>query len=142
MSFLGLEDWGGNTFQFIDNFMTDGSYIYASQSGNPTDNVADMTPICPNPGNVSGYPLTIRAGLNDFFIAETMGGSETTGLCDQQYFDAESNGGRVGAYYGSANAGGAFYLNAANSISSAGETVGARIVFWGDESEMNDWKSL
>lgn len=82
--FLGIEAWG---VAMLDNTYVSGKEILVGESTNPVpENLHKLCdyPISTNSNGV--YPLTCRAGLNDFFMAETAGGSETSGLCANQIF--------------------------------------------------------
>lgn len=131
---LGIEDWWGNLYQWIDNYFANSSYIYASNTASPSDSTSNMTAICANPASVIDgvNPLTCRAGLNDFFIGETSGGAaNSTGMCDYQKFGADSRVAFVGGGWNHGTGAGAFCFYSNDSLSYTGSTVGARLVHWG-----------
>lgn len=132
VSFLGLEDWWGNLYQWVDNYMTDSSNVYAGQSSSPSDSTSGMSVLCANPAYpISGvYPLTCRGGLNDFFIGESRGGTvNSTGLCDYQYFFSGSYMAIVGGDYNDGNTAGAFFFNSVMSTSDSDSHTGARLTY-------------
>lgn len=135
VSFLGIEDWWGNVKQWLSNFRVDSTNLYVSHVSLSTGfspEISDMDVLCANP-SIQGYPLTCRAGLNDFFIAEDSGGSVSTGLCDRQEFKSGSYYGRVGGW--SNNYGSPFYfLTTGTSLmsSDSDSSSGARLVHWGN----------
>ena len=133
VSMLGIENWWGDLYQWIDNYMNDSSYIYASNTASPSDSVSDMTAICANPtySIVKGCPLTCRAGLNDFFIGENSSGSyNSSGMCDYQYFSAGSSIAYVGGSWSGGSNAGAFYFRSNSSIMYSDSNIGARLVHW------------
>lgn len=133
VSFLGIEDWWGNTYQWLDNYLADTSYIYASNTKSPSDNKSDMTIIRNNPRTTTdGVNLTCCAGLNDFFLGKTKGGSANkSGMCDYQYFSAGDNyGAIVGGAYNRNKYAGAFYFDSSKPISKSDSLIGARLVHW------------
>lgn len=135
ISFLGLEDWWGNYTQWIDNILGDVSYLYASNTASPSDNVSDMTPICVTPHYSSViYPLTCQAHLNNFFIGETEGGTDSSGMCDTQS-SIPSSGTTIYSFHGGGNTtdgsrAGAFNFQAYNRISGEHPNIGVRLVHW------------
>lgn len=130
VSVLGIEDWWGNLQQWIDNYLTDSSYVYASNTASPSDSVSNMTAICTNPASVINalYPRTCRAGLKDFFIGETSGGAANSGLCNYQNYHAGSYHASVGGDWSTKSAAGTFFIQPSDSLS--GSYVGARLVHW------------
>lgn len=133
ISLFGIEDWWGNVYQWIDNYMADSTYIYASNTASPSDSVSDMTAICANPGSskVNGCPLTCRAGLNDFFIGENSSGSyNSSGMCDKQNIFAGTYIAYVGGNWGEGLNAGAFCFSSFHSLSVSDSIVGARLVHW------------
>ena len=128
MSFLGIEDYYGNAWWFIDDFYGTGGTYYAGSNSVPTDDTTNKVVIGTGL-TTSAYPLTCKGGLNDFFLMDTTGGSATSGLCEQQLFDSGANIGRVGGYYESGNDTGMFYLNATISSDTSAATVGARLCY-------------
>lgn len=128
MCFLGIEDYYGNAWWFIDDFYCEGGTCYAGNVSTPTDDTNNKVAIATGL-NYQGTPLTCKATLDAFHLMGTVGGTETTGLCDQQYYDTDANIGRVGGYYASGKETGMFYINAMNSASATSEMVGARLAY-------------
>ena len=130
MSFLGLEDWWGNLYQWIDDYVLYNGTIYAGTNSNPTDNTSGKTVIGRFAGSSGAYPLKAKFGLNDTFISEASGGSATTGMCDYQYWN---NSGTYIAFAGgrwnNESTAGAFYLYSYGSVSSSSSSLGARLTY-------------
>ncbi len=127
---FGINDWWGNCSAYIDNFMLNSDNIYVSQLSSPSNVLnTGMDVLCVNPG-ISGYPLTCRAGLNDFFIGEDTAGSESTGICDEQSFSKLNyDVAHVGGSYAIGSRAGPFYINSSSKDSSL-EYVSTRLVHW------------
>ena len=130
VSVFGLEDWWGNLYQHLDNYNVDSHSIYYSQSSSPGDSVSGMTKICSNRTDCQGdNVLTCRAGLNDFFIVDTTGGSSNSGMCAVQTYNrytlhiAGSSSGIDGDFR-------AWTIVSGVSTSYMDSTVGARLVHW------------
>lgn len=128
MSFLGIEDWWGNCWQFIDDFYGNGGVYYAGNNTTPTDNSSNKTQIGSGLTS-SGYYLTCKATADGFFLAETSGGSGSTGLCDYQYYDSGENLGDVGGDSSLGSTAGAFTLDAAVGLSASSSRLGARLTY-------------
>ena len=130
ISFLGLEDWWGNLYQWIDDYVLYNGTIYAGTNSNPTDNTSGKTAIGQFAGSSGAYPLKAKFGLNDTFISEASGGSDTTGMCDYQYWN---NSGtyiaRAGGRWSYESSAGAFCLNSDYSVSLSDSAVGARLTY-------------
>lgn len=133
MSFLGIEDCWGNLSQRLDNFMSDGTNLYAGQSSSPTATVSDKTLICSNPGISNMHPARCGQSLNAFFIGQdNLTGEYLDGMCvHQSYNSSSSSWARVGAGWGDvAGASSPFRIVATESESNAFERRGARLVMW------------
>lgn len=130
MSFLGLEDWWGNLYQWIDDYVLYHSTIYVGTNSNPTDDTSGKTAIGQFAGSSGAYPLKAKFGLNDTFISEASGGSNTTGMCDYQYWN---NSGTyiasAGGYWDLGSGAGAFYLGSNYSVSFSFSFIGARLTY-------------
>ncbi len=130
MSFLGLEDWWGNSAQVMDNNQFADGGLYVSSSFNPTDDISDKTLISSGSKVDDRVASTCKAGLNDFFLAESIGSiSVGEGLCNRQYL-IYTNGYYLGAdnNYGKGSVGGAFQLYSF-TMTNAGPRGGARLVY-------------
>ena len=130
MSFLGLEDWWGNLYQWIDDYVLYNGTIYAGTNSNPTDNTSGKTAIGQFAGSSGAYPLKAKFGLNDTFISEALGGSTTTGMCDYQYW---SNSGTyiacAGGGWANGSDAGAFSLGSNTSVFGSPSVIGARLTY-------------
>ena len=131
LSVLGIEDWWGNCSQLIDNLRTGSSggkyYLYVSSSSSPSDSTSDKSILCERFKGDSTYPLTCRAGLNDFFIGESGGGSYNTGMCTTQSYGSYGPIHVGGTRYQSLR--GAFHVGYTNDIV-ADKLRSTRLVHW------------
>lgn len=130
MCFLGIEDWWGNCGQFIDDFYGTSGKYYAGNNTTPTDNTANKTMITSRPTtSASEYYLTCQGTADGFFIVETSGGSDSTGLCDYQYYAPGTTLGIVGGNYAIESDAGAFYLYANNETFYYDSKLSARLTY-------------
>ena len=131
MCFLGIEDWWGHCCQYIDDFYGNGGVYYAGNNTTPTDDTANKTVIASSDFTSSSarHPLTCQGTADGFFIGETSGGSNTTGLCDFQYNDLGENLGFVGGKYNDGSLAGAFNLDANDILTVSYAYVGARLTY-------------
>lgn len=130
ISFLGLEDWWGNLYQWIDDYVLYNGTIYVGTNSNPTDDTSGKTAIEQFGGSSGQYPLKAKFDLNDTFISEASGGSATAGMCDYQYW--KNSGTHIAYAGGNWNYGskaGAFCLNSGDSVSNSLSSVGARLTY-------------
>lgn len=143
VSFLGLEDWWGNLYQNLDNWLSRTpqwfddleGYIFVSQKSEPSDDYSDMDVLCTGVETDGWvYPLACRAGLNDFFLYGTSGGSENSGMCDGQTIECPLGSSRyalVGGRWANGARSGAFCIRSDIDMSTSDSTIGARLVRWG-----------
>ena len=130
ISFLGLEDWWGNLYQWIDDYVLYNGTIYVGTNSNPTDDTSGKTAIGQFAGSSGAYPLKAKFGLNDTFISETSGGSDTTGMCDYQYWNnSRTHIACAGGNWSNGSDAGAFYLRSNYSVSVSGSYLGARLTY-------------
>ena len=130
MSFLGIEDWWGNLYQWLDDYVLYNGTIYVGTNSNPTDDTSGKTAIGQFAGSSGAHPLKAKFGLNDTFISEASGGSATTGMCDYQYWN--NSGTYIASAGGSWDRGsgaGAFCLGSDTSVSYSGSGIGARLTY-------------
>lgn len=128
MKFLGIEDFWGNLYQWIDGLVAsgDGNALVATTGFNDDGNgYTDKGFVSEGDG---GY-MKIPQGTNDLgFMWHTGGGSTTTYFSDYAIFDA----GCVpyfGGYFGGDADAGAFQLYVDYVASAANEDFGARLMF-------------
>lgn len=145
INFLGLENWWGNKYEFIDNVVfnkSSASYKYTiSEDDGSTREIETTT------STSWQYPKVMVFGENlDLAMKRgTSSASTTTGFCDGQYISSSTD--RVvlrSGYYSYAN-GGVASLGADHSASSAGTGIGSRLAFRGtiiEEKDIETFKAL
>lgn len=145
INFLGLENWWGNKYEFIDNVTfnhggTDYKFYIVEDDGSSREVQA-------HPHTGTFYPTVMVFGehLDLVMKPNTTSGTSSTGFCDSQYFSGSSN--QVvqrSCYYSDAN-GGVAYLGAGSSASSTGSVIGSRLAFRGtiiEEKNIETFKAL
>lgn len=129
MKFLGIEDFWGNLYQWIDGLVSTGDYhaLVATDNFNDTgDGYTDIGALSTN--YIGGY-MKAPQGNNDagFIIGET-GGSTSTYFSDSASFI----GGYVpvfGGFFSDGAVAGAFQLDVYCDPDGAGDDVGGRLMF-------------
>lgn len=135
MKFLGLEDFYGNRFEWVDGFATSSSRDILINDKNVNYNDAGdgytMHGKCfSSDGYIKGVEGTAGTG---FIPKVTSGASTSTYYCDYAY--QSSSGGRVAAFGGSRSNGdgganaGAFFFHASYAPSDSSAYRGARCLF-------------
>ena len=128
MKFLGIEDFWGNLYQWIDGLVSsgDGNALVATTGFNDTGaGYTDKGFVSSGDG---GY-MKIPQGTNDLgFMWHTGGGSTTTYFSDYASFYAGCVPYFGGFFFDGANAG-AFLLYVAYDASGASDYFGARLMF-------------
>ena len=128
MKFLGIEDFWGNLYQWIDGLVAsgDGNALVATTGFNDTGaGYTDKGFVSTGDG---GY-LKVPQGTNDLgFMYHTGGGSSTTYFSDYAYFHPGCVPFLGGGFGGGSDAG-AFRLGVGCGASGAGVGVGARLMF-------------
>lgn len=128
MKFLGIEDFWGNLYQWVDGLVAsgDGNALVATTGFNDDGNgYTDKGFVSEGDG---GY-MKIPQGTNDLgFMWHTGGGSTTTYFSDSAYFYAGCVPSFGGFFADVANAG-AFPLSVVYYASDAYEDFGARLMF-------------
>lgn len=134
MCFLGIEDFYGNLYQFIDGMVHNNSHQIMVTPDNKTFNnnasgYKNIGKFINN--NIDGGYISKVAHTNEsgFFPTEIKG-SNTTYYCDYCYAIA----GTLSIFGGGWNdnpSSGAFYLRNYSSTSSTGSNLGSRLVFLG-----------
>ena len=127
MKFLGMEDYWGNKFWWVDGLVTDASYNLLLGKGGFNDNGSGYTSY---PSGVSantyGYIDTVQGGNDKGFIISSGNGSESTYYADYGYLYSS----RVASFGGSYSIGsdaGFAALRLASAASSAYAYFGARL---------------
>ena len=130
VSLFGLEDWWGNIYILIDNFINLNGIIKAGSLSAPNDAGTGYDTIAEYSDNSGGYVLSCRGGLNDFFLLDNDGGSPTIGLCDSQFIFRNGNYcGLIGGAWDDEDDAGIFRLNIYLSTDYHGSSVGARLAY-------------
>lgn len=127
---LGIEDFWGNMYWWIDGLFCDSSRnILTANSGfnntgsGYTDNGQGAT------SNISGYMNKVQGGTKTGFIIKESSGSSTTHYCDYGRLYA----GRLpafGGYWTIDLGAGAFLLNVDYSASAASAYIGGRLMYY------------
>ena len=145
INFLGLENWWGNKYEFIDNATfnhggTDYKFYIVEDDGSSREVQAHQY-------TGTFYPTVMVFGehLDLVMKPNTTSGTTSTGFCDSQYFSGSSNQVvRRSCYYSYAD-GGVAYLYADYSDSSTGSSIGSRLAFRGtiiEEKDIETFKAL
>ena len=137
MKFMGIEDFYGSRYTWIDGAKIDSSYNLtiadmtqeaAYYNGNGTDyKIAGATGFT---SNSSGYTKSILGNSEGGFVATNLSGSTTTYYCDYGYVGS----GYVpyfGGYYSRTTIAGAFYLSFSFSATYSNAHRGGRLAFCG-----------
>ena len=145
INFLGLENWWGNKYEFIDNATfnhggTDYKFYIVEDDGSSREVQAHQ---------YTGmfYPTVMVFGehLDLVMKPNTTSGTTSTGFCDSQYFSGSSNQ-MVQRSCGSSDAyGGVAYLDANYSDSYTYSDFGSRLAFRGtiiEEKDIETFKAL
>lgn len=127
MKFLGIEDYWGNKYWWIDGLVTDSNYNLLIGKGNFNDNGSGYQSFTSGvSSDTSGYIDSVQGGNEKGFIIESNSGSETTYYADYGYLYSA----RVALFGGSRSSGsyaGFAALRLNNSGSYSGATIGARL---------------
>lgn len=129
MKFLGIEDFWGNLYQFLDGLFSDASWNILTAFESFNDTGSGYT----NRGqgataNIGGYLSAPQGTSESGFIAKTVSGSATTYFSDYAYMYAGFL-----AYFGGnwsvTSDAGAFRLGVNISASSSNANYGARLMY-------------
>ncbi|GMG96865.1 hypothetical protein [Tepidimicrobium xylanilyticum] len=98
MKFLGIEDYWGNKFWWIDGLVTDSNYNLLIGKGSFNDNGSGYQPFTSGvSSDTSGYIDSVQGGNEKGFIIKSNSGSETTYYADR----GDLYSGRVARFGGS-----------------------------------------
>lgn len=145
INFLGLENWWGNKYEFIDNATfnhggTDYKFYIVEDNGSSREVQAYQY-------TGTFYPTVMVFGehLDLVMKPNTTSGTTSTGFCDSQYFSGSSNQVvRRSCYYSDAY-GGVACLSTNSSASSTSSYIGSRLAFRGtiiEEKDIETFKAL
>lgn len=129
MKFLGIEDFWGNLYQWVDGLVTSSDYhaLVATDSFNDTgDGYTDLGAL--STVSIYGYMKAPQGTNETGFIISEKGASSSTYFSDYASFD----GGCVpvfGGYFGDGAVAGAFRLNVYYAPDFAEDDFGARLMF-------------
>lgn len=145
INFLGLENWWGNKYEFIDNATfnhggTDYKFYIVEDDGSSREVQAHQY-------TGTFYPTVMTFGehLDLVMKPNTTSGTTSTGFCDSQYFSGSSNQVVLRSCYDSSANGGVAYLYAGGSGSGTDSGVGSRLAFRGtiiEEKDIETFKAL
>lgn len=145
INFLGLENWWGNKYEFIDNVVfnkSSASYKYTiSEDDGSTREIETTT------STSQQYPKVMVFGENlDLAMKRgTSSASTTTGFCDGQYISSSTDRVVRRSCSNSYADGGVAYLGASDSASGASSGFGSRLAFRGtiiEEKNIETFKAL
>lgn len=129
---LGLEDFWGNYWEFIDGLCTNASInVLTCKCAANFDTDGTGYDNNGNGGvsaNIGNYMSRCQGGSNAGFTAQTVAGSDSTYFCD---FDCLYASGLAifGGYWAYISNAGAFQLNVANAFSFSDGTVASRLMY-------------
>lgn len=145
INFLGLENWWGNKYEFIDNATfnhggTDYKFYIVEDDGSSREVQAHQY-------TGTFYPTVMVFGehLDLVMKPNTTSGTTSTGFCDSQYFSGSSNQVVLRSCVCSNANGGVACLYAGNSASSTVSDIGSRLAFRGtiiEEKDIETFKAL
>ena len=134
IKFLGIEDFWGNCYQWIDGFYCNSSYQLCTYYKNFTNTDSGTSPdytlasgVSSN-SSASGFITEIVGTNNGGFIPKIAGGSSSTYYCDDHYLRPNYHVMFGGYYNQNANAG-VFYFNIGVTYSSYNESLSARLLY-------------
>ena len=132
VQYRGIEDPWGNVYEWIDgiNFNSRAAYICTNPANYADDTQSNYT--------AAGVTLASSGWIKDIgfsssfpwaFLPDTVGGSETTYIPDYLLSSPGWCVLSVGGYYDYGSDAGLFYFNANYASSSAGSSIGARLLY-------------
>ena len=145
INFLGLENWWGNKYEFIDNATfnhggTDYKFYIVEDDGSSREVQAHSY-------TGTFYPTVMAFGehLDLVMKPNTTPGTTSTGFCDSQYFSGSSNQVVLRSCGYLVAGGGVAYLDTGYSDSYTCSDVGSRLAFRGtiiEEKDIETFKAL
>ena len=129
MKFLGIEDFWGNLYQWIDGLVSSSTRNALVATENFNDTGYGYTDIGQmSTKNIYGYMKAPQGNNDAGFIIGESGGSSSTYFSDYAYFDGGCGPVFGGCFVDGANAG-AFQLYVGYYPDDAGDYVGGRLMF-------------
>lgn len=130
INFLGVENWWGDLFEWMDNVVVDASSwkLYDPATGSLVRTIGTG-------GSTNGYITKLLFGEYFDMVPKAIGGSETTGFNDYYYQSSSSS--RVVRRSSSSSyaSGGVAFVNAYYGASGTGADGGSRLAFIGNVVE-------
>ena len=130
---LGIEDFWGNIFQWVDGITTDSSrrlcVCHIPSSFSDSTSGTNINVIASGvSSDIGNYLSKVQGSTDGGFVAKEVNGSDSTYFCDSAILYAS----RVASFGGNWNDGasaGAFYLRVNFSASSASASIGSRLMY-------------
>lgn len=129
VKFAGIEDFWGNTWEWIDGLTTDSSWnIITNWDYDNNTEQEDFTFASGLTANSSGWVSQVAGTTETGFMNITYGGSSTTYFADSGvlYSDRVL---RFGGRWTYGSYAGPFFLYASDTASTAGASIGARLMY-------------
>ena len=127
IKFLGIEDYWGNKYQWIDGLVTDSSYNLLIGNKSFNDNGSEYIKYLSGiSSSTNGYIDKVQGGSEKGFIIKSSGGSETTHYADGGYLSSSCVA-RFGGVPSVGSTAGFAYLQLGYSASNASASVGSRL---------------
>ena len=131
VKFLGIEDFYGNLFQWIDGVYCDLSYNIKTDYNNFTGSDGNHFRYSQPSGlssNIGNWMTKIQGTNNTGFVIKSGDGSSTTYYTDYAYL-ASGYFGRFGGHWSTGADAGAFLLDVAYAASESYSNLGCRVVY-------------
>ena len=137
INFWGLENWWGDIYEWVDNVSINNHLWTITEDDGTTRQV--------QAGPYSGYIFKVSVGENLDMVPTAMGGSGSTGFCDD-YFQSSGNDIILArSFYASYTSGGVACANAYYVASDSHKYYGSRLAFRGDiivEDDVQTFRSI
>ena len=130
MCFLGIEDFWGNMYQFVDGMKLNGYNIMVATNNKSFNDSASGYENVGTTKSLSGRIDKVAHTNKGGFFPMSTSGSDTTYYCDYGYAYSGYFG-CCGGYWNDGLFAGAFYLYVGYSASSFSSYIGSRLVFLG-----------
>ena len=130
MCFLGIEDFWGNMYQFVDGMKLNGYNIMVATNNKSFNDSASGYENVGTTKSLSGRIDKVAHTNKGGFFPMSTSGSDTTYYCDYGYASSGCFG-CCGGYWDDGLSAGAFFLSVGYSASSFSSYIGSRLVFLG-----------
>ena len=131
VKFLGIEDFYGNLYQWVDGLYCDSSYNLKTDYNNFTGEDGSAFRYSQSSGissNIFGYTSRIQGTNNTGFILKSAAGSSSTYYADYAYLYSGYFG-AFGSYWSAGAFAGAFLLRVRYAASESYSNLGCRVVY-------------